>query len=60
MRVRPNTFFVYDPDSSLLSCTIGIDNHDVKIIQELGESQEDFYARCRLTIRLVMTSLVGK
>lgn len=31
MRVRPNTFFVYDSDLSLMSCTIEIDNHYVKI-----------------------------
>lgn len=59
MRVRPDTIFVYDSDLSLLSCTIEIDNHYVKITQELGENLEDFYDRCRLTVRLMVTSLTG-
>lgn len=59
MRDRPNTPFMYDSDSSLMSCTIEIDNHYVEITQELGESLEDFYDRRRLTVRLLMTSLTG-
>jgi len=59
MRVRPATIFVYDSDLSLLSCTIEIDTHYVQITQELGENLEDFYDRCRLTVRLMVTSLTG-
>lgn len=59
MRVIPDTLFVYDSDLPLMSCTIEIDNHYVKITQELGENLEDFYDRCRLTVRLLMTSLTG-
>lgn len=59
LRDRPNILFEFDPDSSLLSCTIDINSHSAKVIQVRGESEEDFYARCRLTIRLMMNSLVG-
>lgn len=59
MRDRPNILLKFDHGSSLLSCTIDINPHSAKVIQELGENQKDFYDRCRLTIRLMMTSLTG-